>query len=295
MFPNPFDYYAPETCDDVYALLHEHGYDAKVIAGGQSLLPMMKLRLAAPEVLVDVNNVADLRTMAVSDTGLRLGALTRHAEMERAQWPDYPLLSATAGHIADPIVRNRGTMGGSLAHADPAADWGAALLALDARVTLADAARSREVRLDDFFVDTFTTVLEPTELLTAIVIPAPPRESRPFGQYLKLERKVGDFAVVGVAVTASLDDAGRVVTAGIGLASVGPRPLKAQAAEALLVGQTLSPAVIREAAEAASQAADPVSDRRGSAEYKRTMVRVFVERGLAKIQADWELVNRASA
>lgn len=294
MFPSAFSYYAPETLDEVYGLLEQYGDEAKILAGGQSLLPMMKLRLAAPTVLVDIGGLADLRTVSESVEAITVGSLLRHKTIETMRWPKYPLLSETAPGIADPLVRNRGTMGGSLAHADPAADWGAALLALKASVQVESRERSRRIALDEFFVDLYTTTLEPQEVLTQIVIPSPP-SAVTFGRYLKLERKVGDFAVVGVAVTLSLTDDGSVASAGIGMAAMSGVPLAAGQAESLLVGQRLTPALIKEASEAASQEGDPESDRRGSAEYKRTMARVFVERGLTQILREWESTRPAIA
>lgn len=295
MFPNAFLYFAPETRDEAFELLERYGDEGKVLAGGQSLLPMMKLRLAAPAVLIDVNRVQDLAGVREQDQSLTVGALTRHAWWERTAIPRYPLLHETSVHIADPLVRNRGTMAGSLVHADPAADWGAALLALKARVEVQRRGQSREVPMREFFVDTFTTAIHPQELLTAITVPAPPAQDFTAARYLKLERKVGDFAVVAVAVTASIDSRGIVTEAGIGMAAVGLTPLAATRAETLLIGHGLTPETIAEAAQTASNEADPVTDGRGSEEYKRAMVRVFVERGLSAIRQDWQRAVGASA
>ena len=295
MFPSAFSYVAPNTLDETYELLEQYGDDAKVLAGGQSLLPMMKLRLAAPGMLVDIGQVPHLATQHESPDALRIGALTRHAILDSKQFDRYPLLSQTAPWIADPLVRNRGTMGGSLAHADPAADWGATLLALKASVQLASHERQRLVALHDFFVDVYTTALEPQELLTEIIVPAPLADSLVFGHYFKLERKVGDFAVVGVAVTASLTDDGTVSEVGIGLAAMGSIPLAAKKAAALLIGHRLTPELIKEVAQVAAQEGDPQSDRRGSEEYKRSMVRVYVQRGLAQIHQEWQVANQSIA
>jgi carbon-monoxide dehydrogenase medium subunit len=286
MFPNAFEYVRPESLEEALRALHEYGDDAKVLAGGQSLLPMMKLRVAAPGVLVDINRVPGLSGREDTGDGLVIGALTRHATLEhdRDLRARYPLLAATAAWIADPLVRNRGTIAGSLAHADPAADWGAALLALHGSVTATGPEGARRLTADDLFVDIFTTSLAPTELITAVHVP-PPR-GRTGGTYLKLERKVGDFAIVGVAITVSLDEHDRVREAGIGMAAVGARPLRAAAAEEALRGQVLTPSLIREAAALARDASDPTSDTRGSAAYERDVVRLFVERGLHRLQAD---------
>jgi carbon-monoxide dehydrogenase medium subunit len=283
MFPNAFEYVAPATLDEAIADLSAGGDDAKVLAGGQSLLPMMKLRLAAPALLVDIGRVRELARVREEDGGLVIGALATHAGLEhdRALRERYPLLARAARHIADPLVRNRGTMAGSLAHADPAADWGAVLLALGGAVVATGPSGERRIAADDLFRDLFTTSLDPSEIITAVHVP-PPR-GRAEGEHMKLERKVGDFAVVAVALAVDLADNGTVLGAGIGMAAVGPTALRAREAERVLTGQTLGPGTIREAAELAARCADPTSDHRGSASYKRDVVRLFVERGLAAI------------
>ncbi|MCL4352752.1 MAG: xanthine dehydrogenase family protein subunit M [Firmicutes bacterium] len=292
MFPSAFEYYAPKTLDEVYGLLAQYGDEAKILAGGQSLLPMMKLRLAAPSVLIDIGSLGQLSSATETAEGLSMGALMRHKTIETSHWPHYPLLRETAPWIADPLVRNRGTIGGSLAHADPAADWGAALLALGASVQIESRDRIRHMALEEFFVDLYTTALEPQEVLTRIVIPVPATAAT-FARYLKLERKVGDFAVVGVAITVSLAIDGTVAQAGIGMAAMSGVPFAAHQTESLLVGRQLTPALIKEVSESASQEGDPESDRRGSAEYKRSMARVFVERGLSQILQQWESTQSA--
>lgn len=283
MFPNAFRYYAPETTDEFFELVEQHGLDGKIMAGGQSLLPLMKLRLAAPAVLIDANRLASWSGITESAEELTIGALARHSDLEHGVWAAHPVMARAARQIADPIVRNRGTMAGSLAHADPAADWGAVLLALNASVEIQSRSGGRTVPVSEFFVDTFTTVLEPNEAITAIHIPRLRDAAFVGGEYLKLERKVGDFAVIGAAVTAGLDREGRVIRAGIGLAAVGPTPLRASRTEERLLGERLSPDVIHDAAAIAAHECSPTSDRRGSETYKRNMVRVFVERGLSAI------------
>lgn len=295
MFPEAFAYYAAHTLDEALDYVDQYGYDAKILAGGQSLLPLMKLRLAAPAVLIDINAVAELTGVTETDGQLHLGALTRHSTMEFGCWPQHPLVAEAAQQIADPIVRNRGTVAGSLAHADPAADWGAVLLALNARVEVRDKHQSRAMPMREFFIDTFTTALQPTEIITRVEIPAPPAFGYVGGHYYKLERKVGDFAVVGVAVTATLDQGGRVLSAGIGLSAVGTTSLKATGAEEILVGQRLTPELISEAAQVAASESSPFGDRRGSEEYKRAMVQVFVERGLLAIAEGGSRVTVHSA
>ncbi|PSR24862.1 MAG: carbon monoxide dehydrogenase [Sulfobacillus thermosulfidooxidans] len=295
MFPNPFQYYAPQSLDEIFELLAQYGDEAKILAGGQSLLPMMKLRLAAPSVLIDVNGISSWTDVTEQEHLLHIGALVRHRKWESVLDSRVPLLHQTARHIADPLVRNRGTMAGSLAHADPAADWGAALLALKASVSIQSAQRSRKVPIREFFVDTFTTVLEPQEVVTGIRIPLHHDSGFVGARYLKLERKVGDFAVVGVALTLVLDPHGVVLDAGIGLAAVGATPLAAVKAESLLQGHPLTTDLIRQVASEAAKESDPVTDRRGSEEYKRAMVNVFVERGLMSIYQDWQRLMDVSA
>ena len=279
MYPPSFEYVAPATLDEALSTLERFGDEGKVLAGGQSLIPLMKLRFAAPRALVDVNRIDGLDTLAEEDGGLRIGALVRHKACERSALlrGRFGTLGDAARQISDPLVRNLGTVCGSLAHADPQGDWGSALLALDAEVEARGSGGTRTVPLTQLFQGPFTTTLEPTEIVTSVRVPDPgPRAA---GTYLKLERKVGDFATVAVAVHVSFDD-GRVRRAGIALTAVGPANFRATAAEEALAGRELDDEAIREAADLAAQAAEPRSDHRGSAEYKRNVVRVFTERGL---------------
>jgi carbon-monoxide dehydrogenase medium subunit len=278
MFPAAFDYRAPTSLDEVLDLLGQHGDDAKVMAGGQSLIPLLKLRLAAPSLVLDLGRIPSLAGVSRNPGMLRIGARTRHVDIERdASLRDVcPLLTEAAPQISDPLVRNLGTVGGSLCHADPAGDWGSVMLALDAELVAASPAGERVIPAGDFFQGPFTTALRPDEVLTEVRVPLRDRSG---GAYLKLERKVGDFATVGVAVQVELDD-GRVRKAGIGLTSVGASNLKATAAEQALAGREPSDEVIGEAARLAAQAAEPRDDVRGSAAYKRDVVRVFVQRGM---------------
>ena len=279
MYPASFEYHAPTSIDEALALLERYGDEGKVLAGGQSLIPLMKLRFASPRALVDINRIPGLDDLTETENGLRIGALVRHKTCERADVlrARYRALGDAAPLISDPLVRNLGTVAGSLAHADPQGDWGSVMLATGARIEARGPNGTREIAITDFFDGPFTTVLEPTEIVTAVVVPDPGPSAS--GTYLKLERKVGDFATVGVAVHLSLAD-GRVRRAGIALTGVGPTNLKATAAEEALAGADLDDAVIREAGELAAQAAEPRSDTRGSEEYKRRVVRVFTERGL---------------
>jgi aerobic carbon-monoxide dehydrogenase medium subunit len=281
MYPGRFEYHAPATLDEALAALDRYGDEAKVLAGGQSLIPLMKLRFASPRALVDINRVPGLDGLAEEGGELRIGALVRHKDCERAallggRWG---VLGDAAPQISDPLVRNLGTVAGSLAHADPQGDWGSALMAAGARVVARGSGGAREIALDELFEGPFTTTLEPTEVITEVRVPDPGPKAG--GTYLKLERKVGDFATVAVGVHVSFSD-GAVGRAGIALTGVGPRNLRARAAEEALSGRTLDDDAIGEAGRLAAEAAEPRDDMRGSADYKRNVVRVFVERGLRK-------------
>jgi carbon-monoxide dehydrogenase medium subunit len=279
MFPAAFDYRAPSTLDEALSVLNERGDEAKVMAGGQSLIPLLKLRFAQPGMLVDIGRMPGLSGVTRNDGRLRIGALTRHVDIERSRdlgglWA---ILPEAAHWIADPLVRNQGTVGGSICHADPSGDWGSVMLALDAELVARSSKGERVIRAADFFEGPFTTTLRPDEILTEIRIAASSKHAA--GAYNKLERKVGDFATVAVAVQVELDG-GKVSKAGIGLTSVGATNIKATAAEKALVGHEPTDAVIAEAARLAAAAAEPKSDVRGSAEFKKDVVRVFVQRGL---------------
>jgi carbon-monoxide dehydrogenase medium subunit len=278
MFPASFEYRAPSSFDEVLTLLAQNGDEAKVMSGGQSLIPLLKLRLATPALVVDLNRVPGFTGVASSGGETRVGARTRHVEIERARLaPTLRILQDAAPLISDPLIRNAGTVGGSICHADPAGDWGSVMLALDATFTVRSSRGERIIPAADFFTGPFTTALEPDEVLTEIRIPEP--RGRSSGTYLKLERKVGDFATVAVAVQVELDN-GRIGRAGIGLTSVAPTNLKAAAAEQALAGREPTDEAIAEAARLASEACEPRDDLRGSAAYKRDIVRVFVQRGL---------------
>jgi carbon-monoxide dehydrogenase medium subunit len=281
MYPPSFEYFAPTTLEEAFSVLARFGDEAKLLAGGQSLIPLMKLRFAAPQALVDINGIGGLDGLAEEDGGLRIGALVRHKACERSSLlrGRWGALGEAAPQISDPIVRNLGTVAGSLAHADPQGDWGAVMLAVRATVEVQGPRGKRSIPIDQFFQGPFTTVLEPTEIITSVVVPDPgPRAG---GAYSKLERKVGDFATAGVAVHLALDD-GRVRQAGIALTGVGPTNIRATAAEQALAGAELGDDAIRGAAELAAQAAEPRADLRGSVDYKRQVVRVFTEDGLRR-------------
>ena len=276
MYPSRFRYEAPRSLGEAISLLRENGDEAKVLAGGQSLVPLMKLRFASPELIVDINNVGGLDYhSAETDGTLRIGALCRHADLERSDLlkSTQPTMAAAAPLIADPLVRNRGTLVGSLCHADPQGDWASVVTALGGSVIAQGPIGRRTIAMADFVTGPFENTLEPDEIAVAAVIPA--AQGTRAGGYLKLERRVGDFATVGVAV--AIETSGATVTrAGIALTGVGGSTIAAIAAADALTGQPLTPETIEQAAELAAQAANPRTDHRGSAEYKRHMVRTFV-------------------
>ena len=280
MFPAAFDYRAPATLDEALDILRQSGDEAKVLAGGQSLIPLLKLRLATPSLVVDIGRIAGMEGIGRDDGTLRIAARTRHVDVESARdlRGSLDVLLDAAPQISDPLIRNMGTIGGSICHADPAGDWGAVMLALDAELVAQSAGATRRIPISSFFEGPFTTTLHADEVLTEIDIPMPVGGAG--GTYLKLERKVGDFATVGVAVHIELGGDRRISKAGIGLCAVGASSLKATDAENTLKGNEPSDEVIAEAGRLASRAAEPQADMRGSAEYKRDVVRVFVERGL---------------
>ena len=278
MFPSRFRYEAPQSLDEAISLLRDGGDYVKVLAGGQSLVPMMKLRFASPEMLVDINNLPGLdyhRTDA--DGSLHVGALCRHADLEHSDLlkGTQPTMAAAAPLVADPLVRNRGTLVGSVCHADPQGDWASVMLALGGSVVAQGTRGKRVIPLAEFVTGPFQNVLEPDEIVIEAVVP--PAKGTRAGGYLKLERRVGDFATVGVAVAIETS-ADTVARAGIALTGVGGSTIGATEAAAALTGKPLTAESIAEAAELAAAAAQPKTDHRGSAEYKRHMVSVFVRR-----------------
>ncbi|MDP9235589.1 MAG: xanthine dehydrogenase family protein subunit M [Actinomycetota bacterium] len=283
MYPARFEYFAPTTLDEALEILgrYDEG-DAKVLAGGMSLIPVMKLRFAAPRALVDINRIGGLDTLAEEGGTLRIGALVRHKACERSELlkGKYGALGDAAPQIADPIVRNLGTVAGSLAHADPQGDWASVMLATRAELVVRSSGGERTIPIDQLLEGPFTTSLEPNEIVTEVRVPDPGAHAG--GTYLKLERKVGDFATVGVAVHISMSN-DSIGQAGIALTGVGPANLRAEAAEQMLAGRALDDESITEAARLAAEAAQPRTDVRGSEEYKRNAVRVFTARGLRKV------------
>ena len=279
MIPPQFEYFAPETLDEAISLLDELGPDATVLAGGQSLIPLMKLQLAVPEYVVDINRIPGLADISEDNGFLRIGSLTREADLDSSEMvrAKYPILHDTTAVIADPLVRNMATVGGNLAHGDPANDHPATMLALGAQIVARGSAGERVIPVSGFFEGSLVTALDQGEILTEIRVPTPPPGSG--GAYLKLERKVGDYATAGVAAVITVTG-GVCQQAGIGLTNAGPTPVRAMTAEAFLVGKRLDDETIREAARLASQEAQPTADLRGPEEYKRDMVRVIGGRAL---------------
>jgi carbon-monoxide dehydrogenase medium subunit len=279
MFPAAFDYAAPSSLEEALALLKQRGDDAKIMAGGQSLIPLLKLRFAQPALVIDIGRLPSMAGIGRRNGHLSIGALARHVDVERN--PDLPtlcpILVDTVHWISDPLVRNRGTVAGSVCHADPSGDWGSVMLALDAGFVATSQSGQRVIPANGFFEGPFTTTLRPDEIVTEIHIPMP--KGRAAGAYNKLERKVGDFATVAVAVQVELSG-GKIANAGIGLTAVGPTNIKATAAEKALIGQEPTDEVIAEAARLAAAAAEPKDDIRGTAAYKKDVVRVYVQRGL---------------
>ncbi|MGH3793784.1 MAG: FAD binding domain-containing protein [Pseudonocardiaceae bacterium] len=285
MYPSRFRYEAPRSLEEAYGLLQTYGDEAKVLAGGQSLIPLIKLRFASPGVIVDINNIPGLDYHNSDPDGtLHIGALCRHRTLEYSELlrSRQPTMSATAPLIADPMVRTRGTLVGSLCHADPQGDWASVMLALDGEIIAASTEGERAIPVSQFVIGPFQNTLRPGEIAISARVPAP--KGSVSGTYLKLERRVGDFATVGVAV--ALETSGGTVTrAGIALTGVGANNIKATAAEQALVGSTLNAGTIDQAARLAAEAAQPKTDHRGSAKYKRHVVHTFVTRALNSREA----------
>jgi CO/xanthine dehydrogenase FAD-binding subunit len=284
MKPAPFKYHAPTTIEEALVNLAEYGYEAKALAGGQSLIPMMNFRIAQPAMLVDLNNVSELFYIRPNGNGgLLIGAMTRQAQVEHDPLvaKRAPLVHEVMPQIAYPQIRSRGTFGGSLAHADPSAELVAVNIALNARFRLRSQAGERWVPADEFFVGLFTTVLEPDELLVEIALPAmPPRSGWSF---LEITRRHHDFCIAGVAVLVMLDEKGRCEQARLVFLSAGDGPVIARQAAEMLVGQAPTPELIRAAAEkAAADEIDPGSDIHASAEYRRHLSKVLARRTLTQ-------------
>ncbi len=277
MYPAAFEYFAPRTVDEALELLARHGEDAKILAGGQSLLPMMKLRIASPRCLIDVNRIDGLAGLRHEGDRLVIGALCRHADIAASPIvrEHLPIMLDAANQTADVQVRNRGTVAGSLAHADPAGDWPAALMALDTTVTIAAKSGMRTLPLADFIVDAYTTQVGAGEIVIEVSVGIPARPGG--GAYVKFEKRAGDFAVASAGVQLGLDG-DRCRTVAISLGAVGATPIRARAAETLLQGKAISPDLLSEAEQLVRDAADPFPDTRGSVEYKRHLAGVLFRR-----------------
>jgi carbon-monoxide dehydrogenase medium subunit len=282
MIPPAFEYLRPQTIPEAIAFLQQYGDEAKILSGGQSLIPMMKFRLARPGYLIDINRIPGLSYIKEEDGYLKIGGLTREAELENSSLvhSKYPIILDTARVIADPQVRNMATLAGNLAHGDPANDHPATMLALGARVVTVGPHGERVLPIESFFVTLFTTELQHDEIVSEIRIPVPPLGSG--GAYLKLERKVGDFATAGVAAQVTVGSGGICQQVGIGLTNVGPTPIKACKAEESLRGKKLDETTVAQAAQLAADEAEPSSDLRGPAEYKRGLVKELTLRALAR-------------
>ena len=280
MIPPSFEYLTPSNISDAVALLQKHGDEAKILAGGHSLIPAMRLRLAEPGYLIDISGIGGLDYIQEESGQLRIGAMTCEAALEESEivQSKYPLLLDTAKMIADPSVRNMATVGGNLAHGDPANDHPATMLALRASVVAEGPNGTREIKIDDFFPDFFTTALSEDEILTEIRIPSPPSASG--GAYLKIERKVGDYAAAAVACQLNIDSSGSIENIGLGLTNVGSTPIRASSAEDLLKGKKPDENMLAEAGRLAAADSEPMEDLRGSAEYKRALVNELTQRAI---------------
>ena len=277
MFPSRFDYVAARSVDEAIAA-KAGGDDVRFLAGGQSLLPMMKTRLATPSKLVDINRISGLDVLERDNGTLRVGALVRHAALARSDLT-FGTVASAAPWISDPLVRNRGTLCGSVSHCDPEGDWNSVLLATGADVVARGPRGERTIAIGDFVAGVFTSSLADDEMVTEVRIPVP--AGRSGGSYQKLERRVGDYATVAVAAHLELSDGGTIARAGVALTAVAPINTKATAAEQLLTGEAPSDELFAEAGELAAQASEPRSDVRGSADWKRNVVRVFTRRALS--------------
>jgi aerobic carbon-monoxide dehydrogenase medium subunit len=282
MIPAPFEYAAPKTLEEALRLVERHGDEAKILAGGHSLLPLMKLRLAQPRYVIDIGRLRGMSYIREDNGTIEIGALTTHAEIEQSQLllAKCPLLPETASHIGDVQVRNRGTIGGSLAHADPAADYPAAVLALGVEMVIASTPGARTVKADDFFVDMLTTALRPGEILTQVrVAPQAPRTGV---AYEKLHQPASGFAIVGVAVRLTVGKGGTLDSVAVGVTGLGPRAFRAAAVEKALRGKKASAKLFADAARLAAQGVEPLADLHASAEYRREMAAVHTRRALER-------------
>ena len=282
MIPLNFEYHVPKNLEDALRLLERHGDEAKVLAGGHSLLPLMKLRLAAPRFVVDLGRLRGLSYIREEEGKIVIGAMTTHAEVESSALLQQkcPLLPETAAEIGDVQVRNRGTLGGSLAHADPAADYPAAILALDAEIVVSSSAGARTIPAEEFFVDLLTTQLRPGEILTQVRVPV--QSARTGTAYVKLRQPASGFAIVGVAARVAVDRSGKVLDVAVGITGVGTKAYRASGVESALRGKQGSAKLVAEAARHAARGVEPLSDLHASREYRREMAAVMTRRALER-------------
>lgn len=280
MIPAEFEYLAPKNLEEALRMVERHGDEAKLLAGGHSLLPIMKLRLSAPRYVIDLGRIKSLRSISEDAGDLVIGALTTHHEMETSELVKkrWPLLAETAAEIGDVQVRNRGTVGGSLAHGDPAADYPAAMVALNAEIVAVSGTGTRKIRAEEFFVDLLTTQLRPDEIITEIRVPA---SSQPSGcAYRKLHQPASGFALVGVAVQVTLDSAGKLDALAIGVTGVAVRAYRARPAEVVLIRNKPTPKLISAASEKVADGIEPLADLHASAAYRRSVASVYTRRSL---------------
>jgi carbon-monoxide dehydrogenase medium subunit len=281
VIPAAFDYLRAHSPDEAFASLQQHGPDARVLAGGQSLIPGMRFRLARPAVLVDINALKDLGAIRLDNNVLAIGAIARDSDIERASWIGdrrWSLIHDASRVVADPVVRQMGTVVGSLCHNDPAGDWSTVALASRASVLVRGKDGTRRVPIDDFLVDSFTTAVQDGEMALGVEFPVP--DDRTAGSYQKVERKVGDFATAAAAVQLSLNADGTIRSAGVALSAAGPCAVRVDEAEKLLAGQKPSADLIRAASDAAFTRSAPQSDLRGTVQFKKHLAGVLVARGL---------------
>lgn len=280
MIPAAFDYFRARTTDEAISHLQQHGAEARVLAGGQSLIPAMRFRLARPAVLVDINSLIELGQLRINQV-LTVGAIARDSDIERAPWIGerrWSLIHDASRVVADPVVRQLGTVVGSLCHNDPAGDWTAVALASRATIVVRGRAGTRRIPIDEFLVDSFATAVGDGEMALSAEFPVP--DDRTAGSYQKVERKVGDYATAAAAVQVSLNADGAIRAAGVALSAAGPCAVRVNEAEQLLVGQKPSAELIRAASETAWKRSAPQADLRGTVDYKKQLARVLVARGL---------------
>jgi aerobic carbon-monoxide dehydrogenase medium subunit len=281
VIPAAFEYFRPHSIDEAFAYLQQYGGDARVLAGGQSLIPAMRFRLARPGVLVDINAVRDVNYVRANGKVLAIGAIARDSDIEHAPWIGerrWSLIHDVSRVVADPVVRQMGTPVGSLCHNDPAGDWTATALAARAEIVVRGKPGPRTVAIDDFLIDSFATAVGEGEMALEVRFPTP--DDRTAGSYQKIERKVGDFATAAAAVQVSLNGDNTIRSAGVALSAAGPCAVRVEEAEHLLAGKKPSAELIRAAADAASRRSSPQADLRGSIEYKKNLAGVLVARGL---------------